>query len=173
MTDNTKIPTPYEYAGGVEKFEKLTDVFYGKVLIDDILEPIFKHMPPDHSKHVAHFLAEVLMGPRLYSKEFGDDSLRRMVGKHIGKHLSEQQRKRWVELLMESADEIGLPNDPEFRSTFVGHIEWGTRVAIINSQLEENPTTNEEQIPKWGWGEVKGPYEIVGSLFQKRKNAKL
>ena len=37
-----------------------------------------------------------------------------MVGKHIGKHLTEPQRKRWVQLLMESADEIGLPDDSEF-----------------------------------------------------------
>jgi hemoglobin len=169
MVNKKPIPTPYEYAGGVKRFEILTDVFYGKVLKDQILEPIFRHMAAEHSKHVAHFLAEVFMGPRFYSNEFGDESLRRMVGKHIGKKLTEQQRKRWVELLMDSADEIGLPDDPEFRSVFAGHIEWGTRVAMINSNLDENPTTNEEVIPEWGWGEVKGPYEIVGSLFQRKK----
>ena len=170
MNDNIKIPTPYEYAGGVEKFELLTDIFYKKVLKDEILEPVFRHMAPEHSKHVAHFLAEVLMGPKFYSEEFGDESLRRMVGKHIGKNLTEKQRKRWVDLLLQSADEIGLPNDPEFRSVFVGHLEWGSRVAIINSQLQTNPTTDEQQIPEWGWGEVKGPYEVVGSLFEKKKN---
>jgi hemoglobin len=169
MSKKNEIPTPYQYAGGLEKFESLTEVFYGKVMKDEILEPIFRHMAPEHSKHVAHFLAEVFMGPKFYSNKFGDESLRRMVGKHIGKKLKEEQRKRWVELLLQSADEIGLPNDPEFRSTFVGHIEWGSRVALINSQLDENPTTNEEEIPHWGWGEVKGPYEVVGSLFQKRK----
>jgi hemoglobin len=171
MIKDDKIPTPYEYAGGVEKFERLTDVFYDKVLKDEILEPIFRFMAPEHSRHVAHFLAEVFMGPKFYSKKFGDESLRRMVGKHIGKKLKEEQRKRWVDLLLASADEIGLPDDPEFRSTFVGHIEWGSRVALINSQLEENPTTDQEQIPEWGWGEVKGPYEIVGSLFQKKTSS--
>jgi hemoglobin len=167
--EKTKIPTPYVYAGGIEKFERLTEIFYKKVLQDNVLELIFRHMAPEHSKHVAHFLAEVFMGPKFYSDQFGDESLRRMVGKHIGKKLKEKQRKRWVDLLLQSADEIGLPDDPEFRSVFVGHIEWGSRVALINSQLEENPTTSEEAIPNWGWGEVKGPYEIVGSLFQKKK----
>jgi hemoglobin len=169
MEQQKQIPTPYQYAGGIEKFEQLTDVFYVKVFKDEILEPIFRHMAAEHSKHVARFLAEVFMGPKFYSQQFGDEALRRMVGKHIGKKLKEEQRKRWVDLLLQSADEIGLPNDPEFRSTFVGHIEWGTRVALINSQLEENPTTIEEIIPQWGWGEVKGPYEVVGSLFQKKK----
>jgi len=48
----------------------------------------------------------------------------------------------------------------------VAHIEWGSRIAVINSQLSENPTTNQDHIPQWGWGEVKGPFEIVGSLFR-------
>jgi hemoglobin len=169
MDSTNTIPTPYEYAGGIEKFETLTDVFYSKVLKDEILEPIFRHMDPEHSKYVARFLAEVFMGPKFYSNQFGDDALRRMVGKHVGKKLTEQQRKRWVELLMQSADETGLPNDPEFRSVFAGHIEWGTRVAIINSGLDENPTTDDDVIPTWGWGVVKGPYEVVGSLFRPKR----
>jgi hemoglobin len=169
IENNKQIPTPYEWMGGIARFEKLTEVFYVKVLKDEILEPLFKDMPPQHGKHVAYFLAEVLKGPKYYTQEYGQDALRHMVGKHIGKKLKESQRKRWMELLLESADEIGLPNDPEFRSTFVAHIEWGTRVALINSQLEENPTTDQHQIPQWGWGEVRGPYEIVGSLFEKKK----
>ncbi|NIJ54378.1 group II truncated hemoglobin [Dyadobacter arcticus] len=168
MQELQKIPSPCEWAGGVSAFEKLTDVFYAKVLNDDLLEPIFRHMSPEHSRHVAHFLSEVLKGPKVYSEEYGEDALKHMVGKHIGKHLTEQHRKRWSDLLMLSADEIGLPDDPEFRSTFVGHIEWGTRVAVINSQLSENPTTDRHHIPQWGWGEVKGPFEVVGSLFERK-----
>ena len=169
METKKQIPTPYEWAGGIDKFEKLTDVFYDKVLKDEILEPVFRHMAPEHSKHVAHFLAETLKGPKFYSKEYGDDALRHMIGKHIGKKLKEEQRKRWVDLLLQSADEVGLPDDPEFRSTFVAHLEWGSRVAVINSHLEENPVTDQDQIPQWGWGEVGGPYDVVGSLFQKKK----
>jgi hemoglobin len=166
MTEENPIPSPCEWAGGVSAFEKLTEVFYDKVLKDDLLEPIFRHMAPGHSRHVAHFLAEVLKGPKVYSDEYGDDALAHMVGKHIGKHLTEPQRKRWADLLMASADETGLPTDPEFRSTFMAHIEWGSRIAVINSQLNENPTTSQDHIPQWGWGEVKGPFEIVGSLFR-------
>ncbi len=38
--ENNKIYSPYEYAGGVDKFEKLTEVFYVKVLKNEILESI-------------------------------------------------------------------------------------------------------------------------------------
>jgi hemoglobin len=167
MEEPKKIPSPCEWAGGVNNFEKLTEVFYSKVLKDEILEPIFRHMAPEHAKHVAHFLAEVLKGPKVYSQEYGDQALHHMVGKHIGKNLTELQRKRWADLILESADEIGMPDDPEFRSVLVGHIEWGSRVAVINSQLPENPVTSTDHLPQWGWGEVKGPFEIVGSLFSQ------
>lgn len=156
MATDKKIPTLYEWAGGMPVFEKLTDTFYKKVLKDPLLEPVFKHMSPEHQQHVAHFIAEVFGGPKTYSQ--GEGSHYQMVHKHLGKHLTEQHRQRWVSLLLETADELDLPADPEFRSAFVGYLEWGTRIAVINSQ-EEKPEMDEEQpMPKWGWGETGGPY---------------
>ncbi len=38
--------------GAPEKLEKLTERFYEKVLKDEILDPLFRHMAPKHSKHV-------------------------------------------------------------------------------------------------------------------------
>jgi hemoglobin len=81
-----------------------------------------------------------------------------MIQHHIGKMLDEPKRRRWMELLLISADEIGLPDDPEFRSALVGYLEWGSRIAVINSVKNENPVDSNEPMPKWGWGEVGGPY---------------
>jgi hemoglobin len=81
-----------------------------------------------------------------------------MVQHHVGKMLNETMRKRWLQLLLESADEIGLANDPEFRSALVGYLEWGSRLAVINSNTDENPVKEDEPMPKWGWGETGGPY---------------
>lgn len=151
------IPTLYEWAGDIETFEALFDKFYDKVLQDDLLGPVFINMSPQHRMHVAHFVAEVFGGPQLYTTADGG-SHAHMVGMHIGKMLDEEKRRRWVQLLLQTADEQGLKSDPEFRSAFVGYIEWGTRIAVINSQLTENPMQNEEPMPKWGWGETGGPY---------------
>jgi hemoglobin len=54
-------PTVYERGGGHEAFEKLTEVFYAKVLKDDLLGDLFRNMSSEHSKNVAHFLSEVLV----------------------------------------------------------------------------------------------------------------
>lgn len=152
------IPSLYEWVGGQEALEKLTEVFYDKVLKDELLEPVFRHMSADHSRYVAHFIAQVFGGPPLYTE--GDQgSHASMVQRHIGKSLTEPQRRRWIALLLDSADEIGVPADPEFRSALVGYLEWGSRLAVINSNTTENPINESEPMPKWGWGETGGPYQ--------------
>jgi hemoglobin len=151
------VPTLYEWAGGKNALEKLTDVFYTKVLKDDLLYPVFKNMAPGHSKHVAHFIGEVFGGPSHYTTD-DDGSHYKMIQHHIGKMLDEPKRRRWIALLLESVDEVGLPDDPEFRSALVGYLEWGSRIAVINSVKTENPIDTEEPMPKWGWGETGGPY---------------
>lgn len=152
-----RIPTLYEWAGEAPTFERLFTAFYGKVLRDELLGEVFKTMSPDHVQHVAHFVAEVFGGPPSYTTEDGGTHAQ-MIGKHIGKRLTEQQRQRWMQLLLQTADEIGLKSDPEFRSAFVGYIEWGTRLAVLNSQLKDNPMGETEPMPQWGWGETGGPY---------------
>ncbi len=159
------IPTPAEYAGGLTTFEKLTDCFYKKVALDPILAPVFADMSPDHAHHVAAFMTQCFGGGPAYSGDQSEnDALREMIGKHLGRHLTEVQRRQWVNLLIDSADEVGIPNDPEFRSAFAAKIEWGTRIAVINSQLDENPIGPDDHIPRFGWGSVEGPYESVGSI---------
>jgi hemoglobin len=56
-----------------------------------------------------------------------------------------------------SPDELQMPDDPEFRPALVGYLEWGSRLAVLNSQAgaEVNP---DAPMHKWGWGEVHGPY---------------
>ncbi|GAA4449971.1 group II truncated hemoglobin [Rurimicrobium arvi] len=150
-------PTLYEWAGGMPVFEQLTTMFYKKVLQDALLEPIFKHMAPQHQQHVAHFIAEVFGGPKAYTEAGGSHFT--MIRKHFSKHLTEQHRKRWVALLLETADEIELPGDPEFRSAFVAYIEWGTRIAVLNSNTDHIDLAEHEPMPRWGWGETGGPYQ--------------
>ena len=149
-------PTIYERAGGQDAFEKLTEVFYAKVLKDDMLRDMFQNISPEHAKHVAHFISEVVGGPKLYTGE-SKRSHAHMISRHVGRKLDETQRQRWIQLVLESADEIGMPNDPEFRSALVGYLEWGSRYAVAHSQASENPIDEDTPMPKWAWGEPGAP----------------
>ncbi len=151
------VPSLFEWAGGMPAFEKLFDQFYDKVLTDPVLEPVFRHMSPQHRLHVAHFVAEVLGGPKVYSESEGSHF--QMIQKHLSKHLTQQHRKRWMEMLLETADELQLPDDPEFRSAFMAYLEWGTRIAVLNSNLDEVNESSDVPMPEWGWGVPGGPYQ--------------
>src|SRR4029079_11790509 len=150
------VPTLYEWIGGMPALLRLTERFYERVRGDAVLAPVFAHMGDDHPKHVAAFIAEVLGGPADYSALRGGHP--HMVQRHFNRHLTQAQRRAWVALLLDTADELTLPDDPEFRSALVGYLEWGSRLAVINSQSAAADVAADSPMPKWGWGEVKGPY---------------
>jgi hemoglobin len=145
------VPTLYEWAGGAPALLRLTEVFYDRVRADPLLAPVFAQMPHDHPQHVATWLGEVFGGPSLYTEEHG--GYPHMLAKHRGLALTEPMRRRWVALICDAADEAELPADPEFRSAFVAYIEWGTRLAIANSQPDASPPPR-APVPRWGWGEA-------------------
>ena len=150
------IPTLFEWAGGMSALERLTQRFYDKVRQDQMLAPIFAQMSVEHPRFVAQFIAEVLGGPTTYSETRGGHP--HMIARHLTRHLSETQRKRWVTLLLDTADEVAPPSDPEFRSALVGYLEWGSRLAVLNSQpgAAADPKA---PMPHWNWGPPGGPYQ--------------
>jgi truncated hemoglobin YjbI/quinol monooxygenase YgiN len=142
-------PTLFEWAGGAEAFEKLFTRFYELVPHDDLLGPMFAGMDAHHAQHVASWVGEVFGGPADYTAHGG--GYENMLAHHIGKAITHQQRRRWVDLLIDTADEVGLPADPEFRAAFVAYLEWGTRIAVENSQPHAEPMPH-APVPRWGWG---------------------
>jgi truncated hemoglobin YjbI/quinol monooxygenase YgiN len=145
----SSVPSLYEWAGGGPVFERLTEAFYAHVIKDDLLQPLFARMDPGHPHFVAMWLTEVFGGPGRYTQERG--GYPHMLAQHLGKAITEPQRRRWIDLLVDAADEVGLPTDPEFRAAFMSYIEWGTRLAIANSQPGTHPVT-QAPVPHWGWG---------------------
>ena len=150
-----RVPTLFEWIGGTPALTALFKLFYERVPADALLGPLFAHTSPEHVEHVERFVAEVLGGPKSYSAELGGHPA--MLRKHVGRALTEEQRQRWMQLLLQCADEVGVPSDPEFRSALVSYLEWGTRLAVINSQPGAD-ASGTAPMPSWGWGEAKGPY---------------
>ncbi len=152
-----KIPTLYEWAGGNEALEKLTQVFTTKFL-KTICYIRFSKICPVITANMWRILLEKFLAVQNFILRPMQGSHYKMIAHHLGKMLDEPKRKRWIALLLESCDEINLADDPEFRSALVGYLEWGSRIAVINSKEIENPLDNSEPMPVWGWGETGGPY---------------
>ncbi len=160
--DPDTVPTLFEWAGGFPALVRMTRLFYEKyVPADPLLAPLFASMSADHPERVASWLSEVFGGPAFYSEQYGGYS--RMISQHIGKGLTEAQRSRWVSLISQAAQDAGLPADAEFRAAFVAYLEWGSRIALENSQLGATPPPN-MPVPKWWWVCNANPQARVSAL---------
>jgi hemoglobin len=149
------VPTIYEWAGGSEEFGRWLNAFYDLVEEDDQLAPLFGgRVTEDHRRHVTLWWSEVMGGPARYTEDHG--GYEHMLAKHRGLAITAEQRLRFVTLLSRAADLAELPADPEFRAALIGYAEWGTRLAVQNSQPGAE-VTQHAPVPRWGWG-VAPPY---------------
>jgi hemoglobin len=97
----------------------------------------------------------VFGGLARYTEELGGYPT--MLAHHVNLAITAEQRLRFAGLMTLAADDAGLPDDPEFRAAFVGYVEWGTRLALSNSQPGAEVFT-QAPVPQWGWG-VAPPYQ--------------
>jgi len=154
-TTEDEPPSLYAWAGGTDAFRRLIDAFYDRVEADDLLSPLFPGgVSQDHRAHVVLWWVEVFGGPADYTPLGG---YQRMLDHHRGLGITVEQRFRFASLMSLAADDAGLPDDPEFRAALVGYLEWGTRLALHNSQAGAEVVT-EAPVPRWGWG-VAPPYQ--------------
>ncbi|HEY1751024.1 MAG TPA: group II truncated hemoglobin [Caulobacteraceae bacterium] len=162
-------PTLFEWAGGYPALLAMTTILYRRYVPQDpLIGPLFAGMSADHPERVASWLAEVFGGPKLYSERYG--GYRAMIAHHAGKNIKPEQRQRWASLMAQSADDAGLPTDPEFRAAFVAYIEWGSRLAVENSGPGAAPPPN-MPVPRWWWVCDATPGSRLSALATERPAA--
>jgi hemoglobin len=153
MTDT---PTLYEWGGRRQAFVRLIDCFYDRVEQDALLAPLFPGgVSAAHREHVAAWWSEVFGGPDDYTAHLG--GYETMIAHHRDLAITVEQRFQFASLMSLAADDAGLPDDPEFRAALVGYLEWGTRLAMHNSQPGADVAPH-APVPRWGWG-VAPPYQ--------------
>lgn len=144
------VPTLVAWAGGPEALRRMIEAFYDRVERDDLLAPMFPGgVSPHHREHVGAWWAEVFGGPATYTELYG--GYENMVAHHVGLAITPAQRHRFVALMSLAADDAHLPDDPEFRAAVLGYVEWGSRIAMTNSQPGADVVPH-APVPHWGWG---------------------
>ncbi|MBC6457467.1 group II truncated hemoglobin [Actinomadura sp. HBU206391] len=140
----------FEHAGGYDGLHRFIDIFYGSVLSDPLLQPLFGAGRPDHVAHLTAFTAETFGGPDTFSQDMGGFPL--LIKVHRGLQITEAQRQRFVELYMAAADRAELPADRPFREALLSHVEFGSQVAMQNSHAETDDQLHPlREVPHWDW----------------------
>jgi hemoglobin len=151
-TEQRADPTLYEWAGGREAIERMLNAFYDRVERDELISPLFPGGVSEmHRRNVTTWWCEVFGGPAAYTSELG--GYEHMLAAHRNLGIKNEQRLRFVTLLSQAAEDAELPDDPEFRSALMAYAEWGTRLALANSQPGVEPAPH-APVPRWGWGEA-------------------
>lgn len=134
----------------------MIDAFYDRTEHDALISPLFPGgVSEEHRAHVTLWWIEVFGGPSGYTDQFG--GYERMLAHHRDLGITPEQRFRFASLMGLAADDAGLPDDPEYRAAFVGYVEWGTRLALHNSQPGAD-VVDQAPVLHWGWG-VAPPYQ--------------
>lgn len=143
------MPTLLEHAGGEPAVHRLEQLFYGSVLADPLLQPLFGAGRPEHVDHLTAFTVESFGGTDRFTRELG---FAHLIAVHRGLKITEEQRRRFVELYLTALDTAAMPDDAPFPDAVREHVEFGSRVAMQNSHA----TTDDQlhplrDVPRWTW----------------------
>jgi hemoglobin len=142
--------TLFEHAGGTDGLRRVVAHWYPRVVADPLLHPLFGAGQATHVDHLTAFFSEVFGGPSRYTDELG--GFPSLLAAHRGLNIEEAQRRRFVELFLDSADAVGLPNDEPFRTALTRYLEFGTEVALVNSHATGDDELHACQVvPRWNW----------------------
>lgn len=137
-----------EHIGGLARLEAFVEHFHHAVMEDELLEPLFARGTSTHAAHLTAFFEEVMGGRKVYTERH--NGVEGLFDAHANLSITEVQRQRFVALMLEAADAVGLPSDECFRSAFTKRIEAGSMVSMTLSQ------PGAERL--WPWPPV-GTYE--------------
>lgn len=140
----------FEFAGGEPAFLALAAAHHQRCLDDPVLSHPFSHPGhPHHVERLAHYWAEVLGGPPLYSQEADGQSA--MLHLHAGSGAEDELGDRFVACFLEAADDVGLPDDPDFRNGLRAYMEWAVRDVLAYAPPGATVATD-MAVPQWSWG---------------------
>jgi hemoglobin len=142
-------PSMFEFAGGEEAFLALAAAHHERCLQDPELNHPFSHgTAPHHLEHLAAYWAEVFGGPARYSNSHGGHSA--MLEIHARQGSGDDFGPRFVACFMQAADDVGLPDDPDFRAQLRAYMEWATEevIAYAPAGAKVEPGL---PVPRWGW----------------------
>jgi hemoglobin len=155
--DERGLPTLYDWAGRGVAVRRFIDAFYDRVERDEVLTGFFPGgVHEEHRAHVTAWWSEVLGGPTTYTDDLG--GYEAMLAHHRDLGITREQRHRFASTMSLALDDAELPSDPEFRAAIIGYVEWGTRLAMQNSQPGATDVVEHAPVPRWGWG-VAPPYQ--------------
>jgi hemoglobin len=150
MTVEREATNMYEHVGGEPVLRRFVEHFHESVLRDELLGSLFEYARPTHVEHLTAFMVEITGGPTRYSEELG--GLGSLIEAHRDLEITEEQRQRFVDLMLEAADAVGMPADRRFREALAKSVDAG---ATFSMRFSYPGVTFDKSYPptigRWRW----------------------
>jgi hemoglobin len=146
------VTTIYEAAGGIEVFDRLAEATHQRCLADPLLNHPFSHADnqPDHTARLAAYWAEALGGPPTYSAVMGSEAHVQRL--HAGESAyMEEASPRFVQCVVDSFDEAGVPDDPRLRQAITDYVAWAAAGPFRAFPGSADDVPADLPMPRWGW----------------------
>jgi hemoglobin len=148
-TDSMARPSIFEFAGGEAAFLALAAAHHERCLQDPELSHPFSHgVNPQHIERLAAYWAEVFGGPARFSESYGGHSA--MLGIHANQGAGEDYGPRFVACFMHAADDVRLPDDPDFRAALRSYMEWAVW-EVLSYAPQDARVPRDLSVPRWSW----------------------
>jgi hemoglobin len=147
------VTTIYQAVGGIEVIERLAEATHQRCLADPVLNHPFSHADnqPDHTARLAAYWAEALGGPPTYTTTMGgsESHVQRL---HAGEgEYAVEAGSRFVQCVVDSFDEAGVPDDPEVRRAIAAYVEWAASVPFQAWPDSADDVPDDLPMPHWDW----------------------
>jgi hemoglobin len=143
-------PSLYEYAGGDDAFVALATAHHERCLVDPELNHPFSHpgQNPEHVERLAAYWAEVLGGPPKFSQSLSDQSSVQEM--HAGNGDMTDLGRRFVDCFVRAMDDVGFPEDAEFRAAMRAYMVWAVADVLVYSPVDAQ-VPGGLPMPHWSW----------------------
>ena len=144
-------PSLYEFAGGSDALRRLAAAHHRRCLDDPELNHPFSHpgQHPEHVERLGAYWAEVFGGPPTYSETCGSESA--VLDLHARTQAEDELGARFVACFVAAADDVGLPDDPEFRAALRAYMEWAVAGVLVYAPADAVVPPG-LRVPRWSWG---------------------
>ncbi|NEA91454.1 hypothetical protein G3I22_03695 [Actinospica acidiphila] len=142
--------TMYDHVGGEGPLRRLAEVFHRKAVADPMIGRLFDYAGETHVRNLTAYLVEVFGHGSAFTDEIGGfEHVKKM---HAGLRIRDEQRDRFVELMLEAADDVGLPGDERFRTRFEEQLRRAAAITTRASRMSrEDLDTRHGQLGRWTW----------------------
>ncbi|MBJ6642401.1 hypothetical protein H4N48_02875 [Streptomyces sp. BSE7-9] len=142
--------TMYDHVGGEGPLRRLAEAFHRKAVADPMIGRLFDYAGETHVRNLTAYLVEVFGHGSAFTDEIG--GFEHVKAMHAGLRIRDEQRDRFVELMLEAADDVGLPGDERFRTRFEEQLRRAAAITTRASRMSrEDLDTRHGQLGRWTW----------------------